>query len=128
MPDLIKVLLVEDELLWQQGVEALLDSSGHFSLMAVADSYDAAVSAFQKHQPQVVLLDWKIRGERDGLAVGDYLLQAGLPPERIVLISGSTPSSIPPHPFLFVPKSRLSDELLPLLESVLGVLGNVTRH
>jgi DNA-binding NarL/FixJ family response regulator len=114
----IRVLLVEDEPLWQVGVEGLLASDSRFELVGVADDYDAALKTFAERHPQVVLLDWKIKGDRDGLAVGNRLLNEGVPPERIVLISGSEPTSIPPHPFLFVPKSRIASELLPLLESV----------
>lgn len=114
----IRVLLVEDEPLWQQGVEALLGSDPRFELIGTADQYEEALRLFADTRPEAVLLDWKIKGSRDGLAVGEQLLTEGLPPERIILISGSEPSSIPSHPFLFVPKSRIASELLPLLESV----------
>lgn len=114
----VRILLVEDEPLWQQGVEALLDANPRFTLVAVADDYEGALASFERARPEVVLLDWKIRGSRDGLEVGRHLLTQGVPSHRIILISGSEPSSIPGHPFLFVPKSRIAGELLPVLESV----------
>lgn len=118
MADRIRILLVEDEPLWQQGIAALLQAEPCFELVATQDDYDGAVQAFESLGPDAVLLDWKIRGAQDGLAVGDYLLSQGLPSHRIVLISGSEASMIPSHPFLFVPKSRIAAELLPLLTSV----------
>lgn len=114
----IKVMLVEDEPLWQQGINGLLSADSRFQLVGMADQYETAVQLFRESMPEVVLLDWKIKGAKDGLAVGEFVMQAGLPPERIILISGSEPTSIPAHPFLFVPKSRIASELLPLLESV----------
>lgn len=114
----VPILLVEDEPMWQQGIETLVSTDERFSLVGVTDHYEAAIESFQTLHPQIVLLDWKIHGQRDGLEVGDWLIKAGVPPEHIVLISGSNPSSIPQHPFLFVPKSRISSELLPLLESI----------
>lgn len=114
----IRVLLVEDEPLWQEGIRALLQSDPRFRLVGVSEDFETAITTFQETHPQVILLDWKIRGEQDGLAVGNSLLQQGIPAEHIILISSSQASSIPQHPFLHVPKNRLSDELLPLLVSV----------
>jgi DNA-binding NarL/FixJ family response regulator len=111
-------LLVEDDPLWQQGIQLLLSSDAYFKLAGTVDCYQDAIRSFQALNPQVVLLDWKIRGEPDGLAVGEWLLKTGLPPERIVLISGSSPSSIPAHPFLFIPKHQIGSELIPLLKSL----------
>jgi DNA-binding NarL/FixJ family response regulator len=114
----IRVLVVEDEPLWQQGIRALLESHDQYRLVGIADDYASAISLFESQKPQLILLDWKLRGERDGLAVGEWFLQQGIRPEQVVLISSSSPSSIPPHPFFHLPKSRLSEELLPLLHSV----------
>ena len=73
---------------------------------------------YSRTQPDAVLLDWQINGIKDGIDVGKDILAKGLPSERIILISGANPSSIPKHPFLYIPKSRLADELLSLLDSV----------
>ena len=115
----VRILLVEDEPLWQQGVDILLSSDPRFDLLEPAEDYETALARFAEIRPDIVLLDWKIKGEQDGLAVGEALLSQGIPPERIVLISGSDPSSIPAHPYLFVPKHRMASELLPLLQSLL---------
>lgn len=114
----VRILLIEDEPNWQLGIGELLSTDPRFELVGMADNYRDAIQAYQQKQPQAVLLDWQIRGEQDGLDIGHAFLQAGLPSERIVLISGANPSSIPKHPFLYVPKNRLYDELLPLLASV----------
>jgi len=114
----IRILLVEDEPLWQQGVRSLLEADGRFELIGVAESFDEALDEFAEKKPEAVLLDWKIKGSRDGMDVGHKLLEEGLPAERIILISGSDPGMIPAHPFLFVPKSRIGSDLVGLLASV----------
>lgn len=114
----IRILLVEDETPWQEGIAALLSSDFRFRLVGIADNFDEALEAYEEQHPDMVLLDWKIQGARDGLAVGNALLEKGLPAERIILISGSSPSSIPPHPFLYIPKLQIGDDLIPLLASV----------
>jgi len=115
---LIRILLVEDDPQWQTGIRALLELDPRFELTAVTDCFEDALVAFERTRPEVILLDWKLKGEKDGLAVGQALQKAGVPPERIILISGSSPSSIPAHPYLYVPKQRLFEELVPLIQSV----------
>lgn len=116
--EVVPVLLVEDEPLWQEGIRDLFLGHSRLRLIDTVDSFEGALVAFERHNPEIVLLDWKIRGVKDGLEVGHELMLRGLPPERFVLISGSPSSSIPPHPFLIVPKRELAGSLIPLLESV----------
>jgi response regulator of citrate/malate metabolism len=114
----LAVLLVEDDPIWQEGIEALLSDHPYLKLAATADNYDEAMAAFERVHPQIVLLDWKIKGQRDGIMVGQALLKKGMSPEQMVVISGSPPSSVPQHPFLSIGKTRIASDLLPLLESV----------
>lgn len=118
MEKLTRILLVEDDPAWQQGISDLLSSDARFELVGIADNYQDAMQLYRDKQPDAALLDWQIRGERDGMAVGQALLQAGLPSERMIVISGADPGSIPRHPFLYVPKSRVPEELLSLLITV----------
>ena len=104
--------------MWQEGIRALLQAYPQYRLVGVADDYASAISLFETRKPQLILLDWKIRGDRDGLAVGQNFLSQGIKPEQIVLISSSSPSSIPAHPFFHVPKNQLSEALIPILNSV----------
>lgn len=114
----VRVLLVEDEPNWQAGISALLATNPRFELVAVADHYESALLAYQDERPEVVLLDWQILGKKDGLEFGCFLTSENFPPERVVLISGANPGDIPKHPFLYVPKKQLSEDLLPLLISI----------
>jgi DNA-binding NarL/FixJ family response regulator len=114
----IRVLLVEDEPLWQEAIDILLKPDSRFNLVGVAASYELAIETFQQVDPQLVLLDWKIQGLKDGLEAGQFFLEQGLASEKIILISSSPADAIPAHPFLHIPKNRLADDLLPLLAGV----------
>lgn len=116
----VSILLVEDEPTWQAGFRALLEAEPRFSLVGVADCYDDAVALFDAHSPDVVLLDWQIAGPQDGIAVGNALLAKGLPSHRIVLVSGADPGSIPRHPFLAVPKTRVAEDLVDTIRQVVA--------
>lgn len=121
---MIKVLLVEDDLAWQQAIEGLLSLETSYALVGKADTYEKAMVAYQSCQPDVVLLDWKINQEnpgieKDGLMVGHALChEFGHPPHQVVLISGSSPDEIPKNPFLYVPKSKISVDLPATLKGI----------
>ena len=118
LPTQLSLLLVEDDPGWQHGIQSILATCDGVRLIGTADSFDAAMALFHQQRPDVVLLDWKIQGERDGMAVGKAMMAEGLAPEQIILISGSPATSIPAHPYLYVPKNRLADELSSLLATL----------
>lgn len=114
----LKIMLVEDEVMWQEGIRALLSTRDNWHLVAIADEYEHALSAFSESNPDVVLLDWKIKGEQDGLAVGAALTDRGFPPERVILVSGSDPSLIPDNPYSYVPKHLIGNQLTDMIQRV----------
>jgi DNA-binding NarL/FixJ family response regulator len=114
----LRILLVEDEPLWQEGIKALISICDGWEVVAVADEYEAALQAFDATQPDVVLLDWKIRGDKDGLKVGESLVDKGFEPSRIILVTGSHPSLIPDLPYGYVPKQSIGAQLTDTIRSV----------
>lgn len=108
---MIKVLLVEDEPLWQQGIAALIETEPTVQLIGTVDNANDAEVLFDVEKPDVVLVDWKIKGPRDGLDLAKSLEQH-IPPHRIILVTGSPPEQIPPHPYGYVPKSKIAMRLL----------------
>ncbi len=107
----IKVLLVEDELMWQQGIAALLGLESEIELVDVVDNADDAEVFFDAHQPDIILIDWKIRGMRDGLELAKALSEK-ISTERMILVTGSPPEQIPPHPYGYVPKPKIATDLV----------------
>lgn len=114
----LKILLVEDEPLWQEGIRALVSTVPQGGSVEVADNFETALSLFEEISPDVVLLDWKIKGDKDGLAVGEALEAKGFPPGRMILVSGSHPSLIPENPYHFVPKPMIASQLTDMIERV----------
>ena len=122
---IIHVLLVEDDPTWQVGVDALFSSEENIDLLAVVDNYEDALKAFDEEKPDVVLLDWQIKGERDGLQVGQKLLERGFPASRMILVTGSDPALLPKHPFRLIPKPRIASDLVYAIQEV-GALSQKT--
>jgi DNA-binding response OmpR family regulator len=59
-------LVVEDETLIAEELSERLTRMG-FSVVAAVDSADAAIQAAVRERPDVVLMDIRLKGERDGI-------------------------------------------------------------
>ena len=67
MTDLKKsVLIVEDEYLISLGLTAQVEDMG-LKVCATADSAEDAVTQAEIHRPAIILMDVRLRGERDGV-------------------------------------------------------------
>jgi YesN/AraC family two-component response regulator len=108
---MIRVLLVEDEVMWQQGVTALLAVEPEIKLIGVVDNANDAEVFFDAEKPDILLIDWKIRGARDGLELAKAM-EAKLPAHRMILVTGSPPDQVPPHPYGYVPKPKIVSDLV----------------
>lgn len=59
-------LVVEDETLIAEELSERLTRMG-FSVVAAVDSADAAIEAADRERPDIVLMDIRLKGERDGI-------------------------------------------------------------
>jgi CheY-like chemotaxis protein len=71
-PGALKVLIVEDELFIALDTQSVLEDLGHV-VVGVAVSADQAVGAAARERPDVVLMDIRIVGPRDGIAAADEI-------------------------------------------------------
>ena len=80
------VLIVEDEYLIALGLSAQIQDMG-LEVCATADTADGAVTQASMHRPAIILMDVRLRGERDGidaaLAIHDSV------GSKIIFITGS---------------------------------------
>jgi len=60
------VLIVEDEGLIAMDLKRKLEQSGYFVPM-IADCAEEAISGVERHRPNLVLMDIRLRGEQDGI-------------------------------------------------------------
>lgn len=80
----IQVLLVDDHKIVRQGVRAYLQTLSDIEVVAEADSGAAAVTAVERHQPNVVLMDLEMPGELDGIEATRQIRK--LHPETQVIV------------------------------------------
>jgi two-component system, LytTR family, response regulator LytT len=68
----IKILIVEDEILIAEDLKDIL-ASFNMKLIAMAHDKRRAFQLIEEFKPQIVLLDIRMEGEKDGLEIGEYL-------------------------------------------------------
>lgn len=74
-----KILIVEDEALVAAELGDIVAEMG-YTLTDMVNSSEKAFSSIQKHQPDLVLMDIKIKGEMDGIEVARKLKAENGPP------------------------------------------------
>ena len=88
----ITVVVADDHPLYRDGVVRGLAASGQIEIVAEAADGRAALTAIQKHCPDVALLDYKLPG-LDGVAITHAVVREQLP-TRVVLLSAFTDSGV----------------------------------
>jgi two-component system, response regulator PdtaR len=80
------VLIVEDEALIAMGLSAQIEDMG-LQVCGTTDTADGAVAQAKAHRPAIILMDMRLRGDKDGvdaaLAIHDTV------GSRIIFITGS---------------------------------------
>lgn len=62
MPQILKVMLVDDHEVVRQGLRTLLEAEGNIEVVAEAENGPSAVSLASAHQPDVVVMDVRMPG------------------------------------------------------------------
>src|SRR4051794_32297997 len=84
IPDLIRVLVVDDDALVRSGLRMMLDGSERVRVVGEAGDGSEVLAAVDRHRPDVVLMDLRMPGV-DGLAATELLRAQPDPPEVLVL-------------------------------------------
>ena len=82
----MKILVVEDERLFANTICIMLDELG-YSQVQVVDNAEEAMRLFKAFSPDVVLMDIRIKGDKDGIAVAEYINQSTKPVPVIFMTS-----------------------------------------
>lgn len=80
-----RIMLVDDHALFRKGLRSLLESHEGFSVVAEADDADAAVEAYRRCRPDVVLMDYSLPGESGLEAMRRILEEDGA--AKVVMLS-----------------------------------------
>jgi DNA-binding NarL/FixJ family response regulator len=81
---LIRVVLIEDQMLVRRGIKSLLELAGDIEIVADAASADEGATAIRREKPDAVLLDVRMPG-KDGIELLRELLAADALPPTILL-------------------------------------------
>ncbi len=111
----LRILLIEDEPLWQQGISALIATSCDYEIVGIVDNDMDAFYAFNTLHPDIILVDWQLKNSKDGITIANQFVQEGFAADQIIVISWSERSLIPENPFQYVPKSHIATDLLQTL-------------
>lgn len=67
-----KIMIVEDEAIICQEMEYNLENMG-YDVVATADNGEAAIELAEKHKPDIILMDIRIKGDMDGIEAAEII-------------------------------------------------------
>lgn len=83
--DVIQVMIVDDHAVFTESLATALDRQDGITVVATSSGDDEVTSLAAQHQPDVVLLDYRLPGQ-DGLRLASEL-KAAAPEARIVVLT-----------------------------------------
>jgi DNA-binding NarL/FixJ family response regulator len=87
MPEIIKVILVEDNRSYVEGLMALFQSDDRVHLCGAASNFHTLIDLVREQQPEVVLMDYDLRSELlDGVEMAEKLLPE-FPDLKIIMLT-----------------------------------------
>ncbi len=113
----LRLLLVDDHLLVRRGLASLLDDEADLSVVAEAGSGEEAIALAAEHQPDVIILDLRLR-DMSGIEVATELEG-----QRILMLSSFMQEEDVRRAFEagilgYLSKDKNSDELLNAIRAV----------
>ena len=88
----IRVLIVEDHLMFSQALRSALDDSDDIAVTATAETGAAGLAAARATQPDVILLDYRLP-DQDGVEVARQM-KADNPSCRIVMLTAASDDDV----------------------------------
>lgn len=114
----IRVVIVEDELIIAEDIADILTENG-YEVAELCNSYNAALSIVEKHLPDIILLDIKIKGEKDGIDLAHKIRDSYRIP--FIFISshsdaGTVKRAVEANPYGYLVKPFEDSDVLTALE------------
>jgi CheY-like chemotaxis protein len=118
----LRVLIVEDEFYIALDIEATLTGLGHSSV-GIAASAAQAIGIAERERPDVILMDVRLAGKRDGIdAAGEILSRLGI---RSIFVTANTDPHTRERAAAVNPAGFLEKPLTPQrLQAVLDALSS----
>ncbi len=83
--DTIRILVVDDHLMLREGVRAVVETQSDLIVVGEAENGEQAIALFERHRPDVVLMDLQMPGIGGVAAI--EALRASYPNARIVVLT-----------------------------------------
>jgi len=116
-----RILIVEDDISISENIEEILELLGYVNI-DIANSANQAVKEIKKHRPDMVFMDIKLKGDKDGIELGEIINQMVDAP-IVYVTSYSDPEIIErakrTHPAGFIVKPFNTNDIHAMVEIVL---------
>ncbi len=122
----VRVLIADDQPQVCSALRLMLRQDPGLAVVAEAGDADQAVLLAATRQPDLVLLDWELRGQRDGSMLAE--LRAARPGLKVIALSGrpeARPAALAAGADLFVSKGDPPEQLLGAVNGCKRVLEGV---
>lgn len=83
--DIIRILIVDDHPMLREGVRAVVETQADLGIVAEAESGEEAITLFERHRPDVVLMDLQMPGIGGVAAI--EALRSAWPSARIIVLT-----------------------------------------
>lgn len=116
-----RILIVEDDINISENIEEILQLLGYVNI-DIANSANQAIKVVKKYRPDMVFMDIKLKGDKDGIELGEIIQQMVDAP-IVYVTSYSDPDIIErakrTHPAGFIVKPFNSNDIHAMVEIVL---------
>jgi two-component system, LytTR family, response regulator LytT len=116
-----RILIVEDDINISENIEEILQLLGYVNI-DIANSANQAIKVVKKYRPDMVFMDIKLKGDKDGIELGEIIQQMVDAP-IVYVTSYSDPAIIErakrTHPAGFIVKPFNSNDIHAMVEIVL---------
>ncbi len=86
---MLKILIVEDDSQLATTLKYLVEDNPRYRVVGIADDSDSAITAAEKHDPDIALLDLHLARGSTGFSVAVKLAELHVP---VLFVSGKAPS------------------------------------